>query len=172
MAFSTALEQHRIHSLVAQNLFPELLTRQHLANQVFWIGNETKTFQDEMFSFSAMNVMDQEHHKYCLPLQGHPSSHDPTHKYQTKESSDSSQVMYKSHRSPASYTPSVPRLTVISRTSILLQKSRSTYIQTFICHAHIINFSSNVFLLMLDSHFSSSLLQSLGLPSSPSGLPF
>lgn len=84
-AFSAALEQRQIHSPVAQNLFPELLTRQYLANQVFWIEKETKTFQDEMYSFSAMNAMDQEDHEHCLPLQRHPSSHDPMHKYWTKE---------------------------------------------------------------------------------------
>lgn len=59
VAFSIAPEQLQIHSPAAQNPFPELLTVQQLVNQVFWIEEETKTFQDEMFSFSAVNAMEQ-----------------------------------------------------------------------------------------------------------------
>lgn len=35
VAFSIALVQHQIHSPAAQNLFPELLIEQQLANEVF-----------------------------------------------------------------------------------------------------------------------------------------
>lgn len=62
VAFSIAPEQLQIHSPVAQNLFPELLTVQQLANQVFWIEQETNTFQYDMFSFSALNAMGQGDH--------------------------------------------------------------------------------------------------------------
>lgn len=59
VAFSIAPEQLQIHSPVVQNLFPELLPLQQLASQVFWIEQETKTFWDEIFSFPALNAMDQ-----------------------------------------------------------------------------------------------------------------
>lgn len=93
VAFSIALEQHQIHSPVAQNLFPELLIEQHLANSVFWIEEETRdvlTWDTLLFH----NAIGQNDHRYRLPCRDATisSSHAPVCSSQIRAPRGNSQV--------------------------------------------------------------------------------